>query len=102
MNLKKLMTAALAFTALTLPARAALPRPDPAVAEQADPHGGLFGEERLLASLQSGGFLEHPESCAGAVLAFVDAHAAGAPQSDDRTQLVVCWRGPVTFARPRV
>ena len=72
------------------------------ITEQADPHGGLFGEERLLASLQSGGFLEHPESCAGAVLAFVDAHAAGAPQSDDRTQLVVCWRGPVTSARPRV
>ena len=33
MNLKKLMTAALAFTALALPVRAELPRPDPAVAE---------------------------------------------------------------------
>ena len=33
MNLKKLMTAALAFAALALPAWADLPRPDPSVAE---------------------------------------------------------------------
>ncbi len=63
------------------------------VTEQADPHGELFGEERLLAFLAGGGFVEHPENCAGAVLAGVTAHAAGAEQSDDRTQLIVRYKG---------
>ena len=64
------------------------------VTEQADPHGELFGEERLLAFISGGGFIEHPENCAGAVLAGVTAHAVGAEQSDDRTQLIVRYRGP--------
>ena len=59
------------------------------ITEQSDPHGTLFGEERLLAALSGGGFAERPETIPGAILALVDAHAAGAPQSDDRTQLVV-------------
>ena len=63
------------------------------VTEQADPRGELFGEERLRAFLEAGGFLERPETCTGAVLAGVEAHAAGTPQSDDRTQLLVRWRG---------
>ncbi len=64
------------------------------VTEQADPHGELFGEERLLAFISGGGFIEHPENCPGAVLAGVTAHAVGAEQSDDRTQLIVRYRGP--------
>ena len=63
------------------------------VTEQSDPHGELFGEERLRSFLEGGGFLAHPETCTGAVLAGVDAHAAGAEQSDDRTQLLLLWRG---------
>ena len=63
------------------------------VTEQSDPHGELFGEARLQEFLANGGFLAHPETCTGAVLAGVDAHAAGAEQSDDRTQLLMLWRG---------
>ena len=63
------------------------------VTEQSDPRGELFGEERLRSFLEGGGFLAHPETCTGAVLAGVDAHAAGAEQSDDRTQLLLLWRG---------
>ncbi len=64
------------------------------VTEQADPHGELFGEERLLEFISKGGFIKHPENCARAVLAGVTAHAVGAEQSDDRTQLIVRYRGP--------
>ena len=64
------------------------------VTEQADPRGGLYGEKRLLAFLAGGGFAGNPGKCPSAVLADVEAHAAGAEQSDDRTQLVVRWRGP--------
>ena len=63
------------------------------VTEQTDPHGELFGEERLQAFLASGDFLAHPEVCTGAIRAGVEAHAAGVPQSDDRTQLLLLWRG---------
>ena len=61
--------------------------------EQTDPHGQLFGEDRLLAALSDGDFLAHPETCTAAVLAAVEAHAAGTAQSDDRTQLLLRWRG---------
>ena len=64
------------------------------VTEQPDPRGALFGEERLQTTLASGDFLAHPETCTAAVLAAVEAHAAGAEQSDDRTQLLIRWRGP--------
>ena len=64
------------------------------VTEQADANGDLFGEERLRTFLEVGGFLARPDTCTGAVLAGVEAHAAGAEQSDDRTQLLVRWRGP--------
>ena len=65
------------------------------VTEQADPRGELFGEERLRAFLEGGDFLSHPETCTGAVLAGVEAHASGAEQSDDRTQLLIRWRGEI-------
>ncbi len=61
--------------------------------EQADVRGQLYGEERLLAFLARGDFLAHPETCTGAVRADVEAYAAGAPQSDDRTQLLLVWHG---------
>ena len=63
------------------------------ITEQTDGRGELFGEERLRAGLEGGAVLEHPEACTGAVLALVEAHAAGAEQSDDRTQLLLRWRG---------
>ena len=63
------------------------------ITEQTDPNGELFGEARLQAFLGGGAFLAHPETCAGAVLAGVEAHAAGVEQSDDRTQLLLRWRG---------
>ena len=65
------------------------------VTEQADARGALYGEERLLAFLAGGDFLARPETCAAAVRADVEAHAAGAPQSDDRTQLLLVWHGQV-------
>ena len=69
------------------------------ITEQPDANGVLFGEERLRAGLEGGAVLEHPETCAGTVLALVEAHAAGAEQSDDRTQLLLRWRGPGAEAR---
>ena len=63
------------------------------ITEQTDGRGELFGEGRLRAFLAGGSFLAHPETCTGAVLAGVEAHAAGAEQSDDRTQLLLLWRG---------
>ena len=63
------------------------------VTEQVDPHGELFGEERLQAFLAGGDFLAHPEVCTGTIRAGVEAHAAGVPQSDDRTQLLLIWHG---------
>ena len=63
------------------------------VTEQVDPNGELFGEERLQAFLAGGNFLAHPEICTGTIRAGVEAHAAGVPQSDDRTQLLLLWRG---------
>ena len=68
------------------------------VTEQPDPRGELFGEERLQATLAAGGFLARPETCANAVLADVEAHAAGVPQADDRTQLLLIWRGAAAEA----
>jgi len=61
--------------------------------EQTDSNGVLFGEERLRAGLEGGAVLAHPETCTGTVLALVEAHAAGVEQSDDRTQLLLRWRG---------
>ena len=63
------------------------------ITEQTDESGELFGEERLRSFLECGGFLAHPEACTGTVLAGVEAHAAGTEQSDDRTQLLLRWRG---------
>ena len=63
------------------------------ITEQTDSNGVLFGEERLRAGLEGGAVLAHPETCTGTVLALVEAHAAGVEQSDDRTQLLLRWRG---------
>ena len=63
------------------------------ITEQPDPKGEIFGEDRLLASLGNGAALARPEACADAVLSKVDAYAAGAEQADDRTQLLLVWRG---------
>ena len=63
------------------------------VTEQVDPNGELFGEERLQAFLAGGDFLAHPEICTGTIRAGIEAHAAGVPQSDDRTQLLLIWHG---------
>ena len=63
------------------------------ITEQPDANGVLFGEERLRAGLEGGAVLAHPETCTGTVLALVEAHAAGVEQSDDRTQLLLRWRG---------
>jgi len=65
------------------------------ITEQTDPRGELFGDERLRSFLEGGGFLGRPETCTDAVFARVEAHAAGTEQSDDRTQLLIRWRGPV-------
>ncbi len=63
------------------------------ITEQTNLNGELFGEERLRSGLEGGGFRAHPETCAKAILALVEAHANGAEQSDDRTQLLLRWRG---------
>lgn len=63
------------------------------ITEQTDQRGELLGEERLISILKSGDFLNHPETCTEAVFTKVEEHAAGAEQSDDRTQLLLRWRG---------
>ena len=59
------------------------------------PHTGpmLGNSSTGLMVWGEGAVLEHPETCAGTVLALVEAHAAGAEQSDYRTQLLLRWRG---------
>ena len=64
------------------------------ITEQTNPHGELFGDERLRSLLAGGDFLKRPEACTGAVLDRIAAYAADTEQSDDRTQLLLRWRGP--------
>lgn len=58
------------------------------ITEAMSTSGELFGEERLLATLQANAELP-PAELVQAVVAAVDAHAGGAPQADDMTLLVV-------------
>ncbi len=65
------------------------------VTEQTNPHGELFGEDSLLALLSDARFLHAPKDILAAVLSRVSAHAASTEQTDDRTQLVIRYRGAV-------
>jgi sigma-B regulation protein RsbU (phosphoserine phosphatase) len=63
------------------------------VTEAADPAEELFGEprlERVLAELCGAA----PPEIAARVMSEIDKFAAGAPQADDITMLVVAYRGP--------
>ena len=75
------------------------------ITEQPDDKGVLFGEERLVESID--GLLAAGTPALGtgaspllsALLAVVTAHAAGVEQADDCTQLVVRWNGDGRAAR---
>jgi phosphoserine phosphatase RsbU/P len=62
------------------------------VSEAFDPNEELFGEERLLAQLQSSSGRSARETTLG-VLEAVRRHAAGAQQSDDITIVSVRYAG---------
>ena len=76
------------------------------VTEQPDDKGELFGEERLLASIDgllgAGTVPLAPGASPllSALFAVVTAHAAGVEQADDCTQLVVRWNGDGTQEPP--
>ena len=63
------------------------------VTEAFDTEGAMFGDDKLVATMAAqdvaSGALDRLEG----VLAAVDGFAAGAPQSDDITGLVIRWRG---------
>ncbi|MDQ6435502.1 SpoIIE family protein phosphatase [Mesorhizobium sp. LHD-90] len=63
------------------------------VTEAFDPGGDQFGEERLLASLESFGGAPGPDAVAEGVLAAVKSFENGGHQSDDITLLVVRYSG---------
>ena len=62
------------------------------VTEAFDPQGVEFGEERLVACLQNTQF-HSAQAKAVKVLDLVDKFAAGQPQADDITCLVLCYDG---------
>ncbi len=70
------------------------------ITEQPDEKNELFGEKRLLQTLD--GMLETGtpvfddarSPIPGAILAFVQAYGLGVEQADDRTQLVIRYNGP--------
>jgi sigma-B regulation protein RsbU (phosphoserine phosphatase) len=62
------------------------------VSEAFDPNGDLFGEERLLAHLDSANG-EETRDMAHGILDAVRRHAAGAKQSDDITVMCVRYAG---------
>ena len=62
------------------------------VTEQTNAHGEMFGEDRLLAFV-SEHFHDDPKAILSSVSAQVSAFAANTPQADDRTQLVIRYRG---------
>jgi serine phosphatase RsbU (regulator of sigma subunit) len=61
------------------------------ITEQSDPRGNLFGETRLLEAVAQLAPEGLSKRFLDAILSRVDAHAASAPQSDDRTQLVLLY-----------
>ncbi len=76
------------------------------VTEACDPSEALFGEKRLVQTLNSTGQKETPRGTCDAVAQAVKAHAAGAEQSDDITMLCVslcalCGRDRVVTSADR-
>ena len=63
------------------------------VTEQTNIRSELFGEERLLSILSSGRFQDDPKGILSAVSEHVAAFAGSSEQADDRTQLVIRYRG---------
>ena len=63
------------------------------ITEQPDDNGELLGEERLLAAISKMGAGRDLAKLLQSVLAHVSAHAAGADQADDCTQLVIRYSG---------
>ncbi|MEM9166468.1 MAG: PP2C family protein-serine/threonine phosphatase [Planctomycetota bacterium] len=62
------------------------------ITEAFSPEDELFGTERLDAAIALGE--GDPERTRRAILAAVDAHAAGRPRDDDQTLLVMRYNGP--------
>ena len=63
------------------------------VTEQTNAQGELFGEERLLSFISGGHFRDEPNAILSSVSERISAFAAGTEQADDRTQLVIRYRG---------
>ena len=63
------------------------------VTEQTNDQGEMFGEERLLSFVSRGHVQNETQKLLQAVSAQISAFAAGTEQADDRTQLVVRYRG---------
>ncbi len=63
------------------------------VTEQTNPNGEMFGEDRLLGILSDERLQADPQAIPAAVSGSVSAFAAGTEQADDRTQLVIRYRG---------
>ena len=63
------------------------------VTEQTNAQGELFGEDRLLSLISFGHFQAEPQKILASVSSRISAFAANTPQADDRTQLVICYRG---------
>ena len=61
--------------------------------EQTNDQGEMFGEERLLSFISFGHFQSETQKILSKVSAQVSAFAANMEQADDRTQLVICYRG---------
>ena len=57
------------------------------------PNGELYGDDRLLSSIQAQAG-QRPDDLIKGVLAAIDAFAAGGPPEDDVTLLAVTYRGP--------
>ena len=63
------------------------------VTEQTNAQGELFGEERLISFISGGHFRDEPNAILSSVSERISAFAAGTEQADDRTQLVIRYRG---------
>ena len=63
--------------------------------EQTNDQGEMFGEERLLSFISFGHFQSETQKILSKVSSRISAFAANTEQADDRTQLVICYRGNV-------
>ena len=61
--------------------------------EQTNDQGEMFGEERLLSFISFGHFQSETQKILSAVSSRITTFAANMEQADDRTQLVVFYRG---------